>query len=480
MKLGHLAFWASSTLALPNQYLAERATTATPASTTATPTSTKVADGACTNGPLTRQCWNSAFSISADFDTKWPQTSVTRYYDFTLSNVTTSSPDGGPARNTFLVNSQYPGPTIYADWGDMISVTLHNQLESNGTGIHFHGIRQYHSNSQDGVPGLTECPLAPDDSRTYTFRATQYGTSWWHSHFSASYGEGCLGPIIINGPATANYDMDLGALPITDWYYKPVSALAAYNAHNFVAPPTGDNGLINGTMVSSGGGKYYTTTITKGKKYRIRLINTSVDAHFMVSLDSHVFQVITSDFVPIKPYYANWIFLGIGQRYDVVINANQTVSSYWFRAEVQDQAGCGSVATNGNIKSIFSYTGATSGNPTSSATTYTQRCTDETNLTPFWNSFVPSGPLTSTELDVGIAAGVNSQNDYVVTWGVNLSALSVQWEKPIRQYVLEGNVSYPLSENLISLPNAGQWYYWIIQEVGGTPFEVAVPHPIHL
>lgn len=44
----------------------------------------------------------------------------------------------------------------------------------------------------------------------------------------------------------------------------------------------------------------------------------------MVSLDNHPFQVITSDFVPIKPYSANWIFVAIGQRYDVVITANQT------------------------------------------------------------------------------------------------------------------------------------------------------------
>lgn len=97
-------------------------------------------------------------------------------------------------------------------------------------------------------------------------------------------------------------------------------------------------------MVSSGGGKYYTSTITKGKKYRLRLINTSVDAHFMVSLDNHVFQVITSDFVPIKPYYTNWVFLDIGQRYDVVVSANQTVGNYWFRAEAQNQAGCGDIA----------------------------------------------------------------------------------------------------------------------------------------
>lgn len=44
----------------------------------------------------------------------------------------------------------------------------------------------------------------------------------------------------------------------------------------------------------------------------------------MVSLDQHTFSVIASDFVPIVPYSADWIFVGIGQRYDVVITANQT------------------------------------------------------------------------------------------------------------------------------------------------------------
>lgn len=285
--------------------------------------------------------------------------------------------------------------------------------------------------------------------------------------------------MVINGPATANYDLDLGPLPITDWYYTPVAQLAYTGQHTPAAPPVSDTGLINGTMVSSGGGKYATTTLTKGKKHRLRLINTSVDAHFMVSLDNHSFQVIASDFVPIKPYSANWIFLGIGQRYDVIITANSTAGNYWFRAEVQDQAGCGGSKQNGNIKSIFSYSGVATGIPTSSSVAYAQRCTDETGLVPYWNSFVPSGPLTSSQLDVAINVGV-TQDGSIVTWGVNLSALSVQWEKPIRQYVLDGNTSYPKSQNLISLPNAGQWYYWIIQEVAGVPFTANAPHPIHL
>lgn len=41
-----------------------------------------------------------------------------------------------------LVNGQYPGPTVYANWGDMISITVKNSLQNNGTGIHWHGVRQ--------------------------------------------------------------------------------------------------------------------------------------------------------------------------------------------------------------------------------------------------------------------------------------------------------------------------------------------------
>jgi len=46
------------------------------------------------------------------------------------------------------------------------------------TGIHWHGIRQLNNNINDGAPGVTECPIAPGRNKTYSFYATQYGTSW--------------------------------------------------------------------------------------------------------------------------------------------------------------------------------------------------------------------------------------------------------------------------------------------------------------
>jgi FtsP/CotA-like multicopper oxidase with cupredoxin domain len=77
-----------------------------------------------------------------------------------------------------LFNGQYPGPAIVADWGDTIEITVVNSTPDNGTSIHWHGLRQLHSNQMDGTNGITECPIAPGQTKVYTFKATQYGTSW--------------------------------------------------------------------------------------------------------------------------------------------------------------------------------------------------------------------------------------------------------------------------------------------------------------
>lgn len=192
-------------------------------------------------------------------------------------------------------------------------------MQANGTGIHWHGIRQLGTNTQDGVDGITECPLAPGDTTTYTFQATQFGTSWYHSHLSAQYGDGIVGAIVINGPAAANYDIDLGPYMISDWYYVTSwqqNARANANLQRFTGPGNADTILINGTNKSPSGatGRYSKITLTPGKKYRLRLINSSVDNIIRVSLDNHPLTVITSDFVPVKSYVANSILLGIGKR----------------------------------------------------------------------------------------------------------------------------------------------------------------------
>src|SRR3569833_717320 len=145
------------------------------------------------------------------------------------------------------------------------------------TAILWHGIRQLNTNLHVGANGVTECPIPPGGSKTYSFLAHQYGTSWYHSHFSAQFANGVVGTIIFIGPASLPYDIDLGTFPISDYYYQTADEVVDITKH--AGPPPSDNVLINGTTVhpTPGAGKYANVTLTRGKRHRHRLINTTAE-----------------------------------------------------------------------------------------------------------------------------------------------------------------------------------------------------------
>lgn len=64
----------------------------------------------------------------------------------------------------------------------------------------------------DGVPAVTQCPIAPGESFTYSFIADSYGSSWYHSHYSAQYADGVFGPIVIHGPTATDYDIGISRI----------------------------------------------------------------------------------------------------------------------------------------------------------------------------------------------------------------------------------------------------------------------------
>ena len=85
--------------------------------------------------------------------------------------------------------------------------------------------------------------------------------------------------MIFDGPASANYDIDLGPYVLSDWYYPTafqVNSLAAQALQRQQPAPPADNILINGTNKNAnGGGQYNQVSMKKGKKYRLRMVNTS-------------------------------------------------------------------------------------------------------------------------------------------------------------------------------------------------------------
>lgn len=212
----------------------------------------------------------------------------------------------------------FQGPTIFADWGDNVVVHMTSNLKtsSNGSSFHFHGTHQNYTNPHDGVVAITQCPVAPGSSVTYRWRATQYGTSWYHSHFGLQTYDGVYGGLIIRGPASANYEEDVGTIMLSDWSHKTVNQLLHDVQRE--GPALMDNVLINGTNVYGNDtdknetGERFRLDFEEGKTYRLRLINTGIDTLYKFSIDHHTLKVIAVDFVSVEPYETDHISLAIG------------------------------------------------------------------------------------------------------------------------------------------------------------------------
>ncbi|KAJ5300183.1 hypothetical protein N7508_007426 [Penicillium antarcticum] len=418
------------------------------------------------NSPNNRKYWGNGFDITTNYYEKVPNTGVTREYWFNIEN-TTAAPDGVeiPVQ---LINGSLPGPTIIADWGDEVVVHVTNSLQANGTSLHFHGIRQNWTSHMDGVASITQCPVAPGDSYTYKWRATEYGTGWYHSHFYVQAWNGVFGGIQINGPATANYDVDLGHIFLNDWYHTTADRLVLQAATG--GPPTAPNGLINGTNTWNDEGSRFKTVFEAGKRYRLRLVNAAADQHFRFMIDNHTMEVIANDFVPIHPFNATQLSMGMGQRYDVIVSGKQLQSgNFWMRAI--PQSACSETDATDKVKGIIRYDNSSTADPTTSAYSYTDSCADEnpSNLVPYLKVDASETYTYKTGENVEVQV-----TDNAMLWLMNGTSLHTQWEYPTLLQVAQGNDTWLSRQRLIELPAAHKWVYFVIH----SPF--AQDHPMHL
>lgn len=402
----------------------------------------------CDNTPTSRECWGE-YSIDTDWYEVLPDTGVFREYWLSVEN-TTCAPDGYE-RYCQTFNGTVPGPTLFADWGDTLIIHVTNNLEHNGTAIHWHGLRQLDSVEQDGVPGITQCPSAPGESQTYQFRVTQYGSTWYHSHWSLQYAEGLFGGMILNGPATANYDEDLGVLFLQDWDHE--TAFHNWEEAKQGAAPVLDTGLINGTNTWDcsgstspacvGGGRKFEMVFEAGRRYLLRLVNVATDGHFQFSIDGHNLTIIANDLVPIVPYEADSVQISIGQRYDVIVEANAASGDYWLRAGWNDA--CATNANPNEMTGIVRYDSSSSADPTSTSEVTTPASCDDEPLA----SLVPHVQLNVGDDAITIDQELDFIFDDYFKWTINSSSLYIDWAEPTLVQVLEGNTTYETEYNVI-------------------------------
>ncbi|KAL4898445.1 multicopper oxidase-domain-containing protein [Aspergillus ambiguus] len=297
----------------------------------------------CTHGAHIRACWGNGFNIFTDYSnpSNVPPGKLVEY-DLVVSHQSIA-PDGYE-RPGLVVNGQYPGPTIEANWGDTLRITVHNNLTWNGTSIHWHGLHQWHANWVDGVPGVTQCPIPPGQSQVYEFRAMQYGTTWYHSHYAeASHSTNeRIGPLVIHGPSSANYDSALGPWLLGDYFHTDI--FGAQETDGVAKDdPLVVTSTINGKGVSNrtiDHGEHFEVIFQTGWKYKIGLVGTQSAVAHIFWIDGHNFTVIQADLVPIEPYITDTLVVALGQRYEIVVEANADIShdtDFWIHLKSCDE-----------------------------------------------------------------------------------------------------------------------------------------------
>ena len=87
-------------------------------------------------------------------------------------------------------NGSCPGPTIQVQQGDRVRVIFENRLPES-TSLHWHGLEI--PIEQDGVPYISQKPVAPGEKYVYEFTVHQEGTFFYHAHSAMQEMMGLIG-----------------------------------------------------------------------------------------------------------------------------------------------------------------------------------------------------------------------------------------------------------------------------------------------
>ncbi|UFQ15263.1 MULTISPECIES: multicopper oxidase family protein [Streptomyces] len=287
---------------------------------------------------------------------------------------------GGPEVRTWAYGDALPGKEVRVTAGDTLALTLANHLPE-PTSLHWHGIAL--RNDMDGVPGLTQRAIRPGADFTYRFTVPDPGTYWFHPHSGTQQDRGLYAPLIVEDPKEPlEYDKEW-VVVLDDWVdgvdgSTPDGVLAELSKG--MADHDGGSsggGAGEGGMDHGGHGMWHAAARTEpspkpkskskrssgpsrmmmgaksdllggdagdvayphylingrapqapsefrarpGDRIRLRIINAGGDTAFRVALGGHEMTVTHTDGFPVEHAKTDALLLGMGERYDVLVTA---------------------------------------------------------------------------------------------------------------------------------------------------------------
>ena len=119
-----------------------------------------------------------------------------------------------------------PPPLIWLRQDQRAILDYTNRLEDYST-IHWHGIRS--PNAMDGVPYLTQFPVAQNETFRYEYTPPDAGTFWYHPHCMTmkQMAQGLTGVLIVDEKNNPGFDADI-ALNLKDFPLDEDGSLLPY------------------------------------------------------------------------------------------------------------------------------------------------------------------------------------------------------------------------------------------------------------
>ena len=223
----------------------------------------------------------------------------------------------GKIVDAWAYNGMVPGPWMKVDLGDKVEVHIQNDLPM-GTDIHWHGIRT--PNDMDGVAPYTQELIHAGEEFTYEFTAVKKAVGMYHAHHAGQMQvpNGLLGVFQIG-----DVDLPLGRT------VSGVTIPADLEVAQEIPMVLNDAGVIGLSL----NGKSFPATapyaVETGDWILVHYLNEGMQSHPM---HQHQFPqlVVAKDGIPLDaPYYADTVNVAPGERYSVLIHADEAGTWVW-------------------------------------------------------------------------------------------------------------------------------------------------------
>lgn len=203
--------------------------------------------------------------------------------------------------NAWLYNGTLPGPVLRVTEGQTLRVRFRNGLPE-ATAIHWHG--QPVMLGMDGVPGISRPAVAAGQEFLYELKGLLPGTYWFHPHGHEMQLDAGLAALLIVDPADPRrdpaFDLEYGVI-LDDWND---TLGGGFTGH-----------VLNG-RTSAGQAPL---VVQPGQRVRLRLLNAAAVTNYVIALDGHPLTVTHADGNRVQPVVVQAIPIGIGERYDVLV-----------------------------------------------------------------------------------------------------------------------------------------------------------------